>query len=92
MASFSKLLLQSLFDKVPDWKKNGDDKNNQNCYQPCLKYKTPPCKSLPSYPPQEFPPYYDTIDPNSVIKYREWPKCIVETFEVEKNADTKAML
>lgn len=75
---FSKLLLQSIFDNVPDW----NNKDKQNCYQPCLTYKTPPCKSQPKYLPQQFPPYYDDVDPNSITKYREWPKCI-ETFEME---------
>lgn len=75
----SKLLLQSLFDNVPDWPK----KKDENCYQPCIKYKTPPCNNQPKYLPQQFPPYYDDIDPNSIIKYREWPMCI-ESFEIEK--------
>jgi hypothetical protein len=78
---FSKLLFQSLFNNVPDW----PQKQKENCYQPCIKYKTPPCKSLPKYLPQQFPPYYDDIDPNSIIKYREWPKCI-ETFETEQKS------
>lgn len=81
---FSKLLFQSLFDNVPDWQ---NKKQEENCYQPCLKYKTPPCKSQPKYLPQQFPPYYDETDPNSLTKYREWPKCI-ETFE--QNISTSA--
>jgi hypothetical protein len=81
---FSKLLLQSIFDNVPDWTKQTVQ---QNCYQPCLTYKTPPCKSQPKYLPQQFPPYYDDTDPNSITKYREWPKCI-ETFEMETQTKT----
>jgi hypothetical protein len=80
---FSKLLLQSIFDNVPDW---NNKKDTQNCYQPCLTYKPPPCKSQPKYLPQQFPPYYDDADPNSITKYREWPKCI-ETF---KHTDTSS--
>lgn len=78
--TFSKLLLQSLFDNIPDWSKKQDG----NCYQSCIKYKTPPCNSQPKYLPQQFPPYYDDIDPNSIIKYRNWPMCI-ERFEQEKS-------
>lgn len=83
--TFSKLLLQSLFDNVPDLPK----KQTENCYQPCLKYKTPPCYSEPKYLPQQFPPYYDNIDPNSIRKYREWPtRCLqptcIEPFKVDE--------
>lgn len=80
---FSKLLLQSNYDNIPIWKK---DTTSENCYQPCLKYKTPPCKSQPKYLPQQFPPYYDNIDPNSIIKYREWPTCI-ETFQHDNGSN-----
>jgi len=85
--NFSKLLYQSLFDNVPNWPKQ----QTENCYQPCIKYKIPPCPSQPRFLPQQFPPYYDDVDPNSLTKYREWPTsckpltCTIESFEIEKN-------
>lgn len=84
---FSKLLFKTLFDNIPDWVEN----TTENCYQPCLNYKTPICKNLPKYMPQQFPPYYDDIDPNSVRKYREQPQCI-ETFEITPSNNNNLLL
>lgn len=68
---FSKLLLKSRFDNVLSNYTKKERCNTSNC----ILYNTPPCKDMPLYPPQQFPTYYDTIDPNSVIKYRDKPTC-----------------
>jgi len=72
--SFTKLLIQSTFDKITRPPK-------KDCPAPnCIIYPTPPCKSMPPYLPQQVPPYYDTIDPNSITKYRLRPTTCKEEF------------
>ena len=88
---FSKLLLQSLFDILPDWSRQ----QTENCYQPCIKYKTPPCPSQPKFLPQQFPPYYDDTDPNSITKYRNFPThCLstIESFEFPNKSENTVIL
>lgn len=76
--SFTKLLIQSTFDTVPTSLTHPPKKD---CPTPnCIIYRTPPCKGMPRYLPQQIPPYYDNVDPNSIIKYRPWPVC-KEEFE-----------
>ena len=83
--SFTKLLIQSTFDKVPT---SLTHQPKENCpASNCTIYPTPPCKDMPRYLPQQVPPYYDKADPNSIIKYRPWPVC-KEKFEQPHSTNT----